>query len=67
MSHDRSHDSHGERKSTQALAKIQHSRANDEKQARKPKRKAAVVADPRNRLANGSVDPVTEEVKPAGE
>ncbi|MEZ2132233.1 MULTISPECIES: hypothetical protein [unclassified Sinorhizobium] len=63
MSHD--HDPHDKHKEPQALEKIQHSRANNEKQ--KPKRKAAVVADPRNRLVDGSVDPVTKEVKPAGE
>lgn len=65
MSHDQSHDPHGEREKPQALKKIQHSRAKDEKQEPKTKRTAAVVADPRNRLKDGSVDPVTKEVKPA--
>lgn len=61
-----SHDPHDKHKEPQALEKIQRSRANNEKQEPKQKRKAAVVADPRNRLVEGSVDPVTREIKPAG-
>ncbi len=64
MANDRPHDPQGEKESAQALAKIQHSRAHDEKQ--EPNRKqAAVVADPRKRLVDGKVDPATNELKPA--
>lgn len=57
------HDRHGE--NTQALAKIQHSRADDDNPPPRPDGKAAIVADPRNRLTEGVVDPVTKERKPA--
>jgi hypothetical protein len=55
-----------ERESQQPLAKIQHSRAKDNADPA-PKDRAAIVADPKNRLVDGSVDPVTKEVKPAGQ
>jgi hypothetical protein len=67
VSHDPSHDSNGEDESTQALAKIQHSRADDKKPEAKPDHEAAIVADPRKRLADGKTDPVTKERKPATE
>jgi hypothetical protein len=55
-----------ERESQQPLAKIQHSRAeNDADHTRKDH--APIVADPRNRLADGEVDPATKEIKPAPE
>jgi len=52
-----------ERKSNQVLAKIQHSEASHDEEA--PKDHAALVADPKKRLVDGAVDPVTQERKPA--
>ena len=66
MAHDQSHDPRRGQENTQALAKIQHSRAQDEKPSEKPD-EAAVVADPRNRLSHGKVDPATKELKPPRE
>ena len=57
-------DADGRQDNTQVLAKIQHSRADNPKARPEPK-KAAIVADPRNRLADGKVDTATGEVKPA--
>ena len=56
-----------ERQSHQPLAEIQHSRADNERLEPTPEPdQAALVADPRNRLVDGTVDPETEERKPAG-
>ncbi|MGV1793806.1 hypothetical protein [Rhizobium sp. A37_96] len=64
MAHDRSDDPHGGTQDKQALAKIQHSKAHDVDAMDKEDDKAPLVADPRNRLADGKVDPATKELKP---
>ncbi|KAA1176844.1 hypothetical protein FP026_27015 [Rhizobium tropici] len=65
MANDRSHDPRDGNEDKQALAKIQHSKAHDP--ARATKDKAKLVADPRNRLADGKVDPATRELEPKKE
>ena len=64
MAQDQSHDPHEDRESTQALAKIQHSEAHEADRVGEEDDKAPLVADPRNRLAEGKVDPATKELKP---
>ena len=64
MAQDRQNESHGEREKKQALAKIQHSKVRKDDRLNKEKDEASLVADPRNRLAEGKVDPVTKERKP---
>lgn len=64
MEHDRSQDSQRGKESEQSLAKIQHSKAHDVKQAADKDDKGPLVADPRNRLVDGKVDPVSKELKP---
>ncbi|AGB71141.1 hypothetical protein RTCIAT899_CH08770 [Rhizobium tropici CIAT 899] len=63
MAQDRD-ESNGEREKKQALAKIQHSKAHKSDRMNREKDGASVVADPRNRLAEGKTDPVTKERKP---
>lgn len=63
MAQDR-HESNGEREKKQALAKIQHSKAHQSDRMSREKDGASVVADPRNRLAEGKTDPATKERKP---
>jgi hypothetical protein len=58
------HESNGEREKKQALAKIQHSKAHQSDRMNREKDGASVVADPRNRLAEGKTDPATKERKP---
>ncbi|MBB3288841.1 MULTISPECIES: hypothetical protein [unclassified Rhizobium] len=67
MANDRSHDPQDGNEEKQALAKIQHSKAHDSVRVSKNRDKAKVVADPRNRLADGKVDPATRELKPKTE
>ncbi|AYG66213.1 MULTISPECIES: hypothetical protein [unclassified Rhizobium] len=67
MANDRSHDPRDGNEDKQALAKIQHSKARDPARAAKNKDNAELVADPRNRLAGGKVDPATRELKPKKE
>lgn len=64
MAHDRSDDPHGGTRGKQALEKIQHSKAHDADAMENEGDKAPLVADPRNRLADGKVDPATKELKP---
>ncbi|NLS16011.1 hypothetical protein HGP16_05465 [Rhizobium sp. P40RR-XXII] len=67
MAHDQSHDPRDGNEGKQALAKIQHSKAHDADRTAKDKDNAKLVADPRNRLAGGKVDPATRELKPTKE
>lgn len=67
MANDRSHDPRDGNEGKQALAKIQHSKAHDSVRVAKNKDKAKLVADPRNRLADGKVDPATRELEPKKE
>lgn len=62
MADEESHDPRRGKENTQALAKIQHSKAHGIKQEADDK--APLVADPRNRLADGKIDPATKELKP---
>lgn len=64
MAQDRQSESDGEREKKQALAKIQHSKIRKDERLNKEKDEASLVADPRNRLAEGKVDPLTKERKP---
>jgi hypothetical protein len=64
LARDRQSEPHGGREKKQALAKIQHSKVRKGDQRNKDKDEASLVADPRNRLAEGKVDPVTKERKP---
>lgn len=64
MVRDQSHDPQRGKENEQSLAKIQHSKAHDAKQAADTDGKSTLVADPRNRLMDGKVDPVTKELKP---
>ncbi|WP_349958227.1 hypothetical protein [Rhizobium sp. ZPR3] len=64
MAQDRESESHGGHEKKQALAKIQHSKIRKNARLNKEKNEASLVADPRNRLAEGKVDPVTKERKP---
>ncbi|OEC98999.1 hypothetical protein A9Z06_20860 [Rhizobium sp. YK2] len=64
MAQDRQSESHGGREKKQALAKIQHSEIRKDDRLNKEKDEASLVADPRNRLAEGKVDLVTKERKP---
>lgn len=64
MAQDRQNESHGEHEKKQALAKIQHSKVRKDDRLNKEKDEASLVADPRNRLTEGKVDPVTKERKP---
>ena len=64
MAHDQSDDPHRGKQNEQSLAKIQHSKAHDVKSSADPDGESALVADPRNRLVDGKVDPVTKELKP---
>ena len=66
MAQDQQREPRGSRDKKQALAKIQHSKAPEGERVAKEKNKAALVADPRNRLADGKVDPATRERKPKG-
>ncbi|MGV1757627.1 hypothetical protein [Rhizobium sp. P44RR-XXIV] len=66
MVHDQSLNPKRGKENEQSLAKIQHSKAHDVKKAADTTGKSALVADPRNRLADGKVDPVTRELKPKG-
>ncbi|WP_141683623.1 hypothetical protein [Rhizobium sp. AC27/96] len=66
LAEDQSRNPHGGRENEQSLAKIQHSKAHDVKQAADTDDKGALVADPRNRLVDGKIDPVTKELKPKG-
>ncbi|MFK0165472.1 hypothetical protein [Rhizobium sp. NPDC090279] len=66
MAQDQQREPHGGRESKQALAKIQHSKAHESKRLAEEKDEAPLVADPRNRLVGGKVDPVTRERKPKG-
>lgn len=67
MADDQSRDPPREKESEQSLAKIQHSKARDVKQPADPDEESALVADPRNRLVDGKVDPATKELKPKRE
>jgi hypothetical protein len=64
MADEESHDPRRGKENTQALAKIQHSKAHGVKQEAGADDKAPLVADPRNRLADGKIDPATKELKP---
>ena len=64
MADEESHDPRRGKENTQALAKIQHSKAHGVKQEAHADEKAPLVADPRNRLADGKIDPATKELKP---
>lgn len=64
LADDRSNDPQRGNDNQQSLAKIQHSKAHDVKQAADIDGKSTLVADPRNRLVDGKVDPVTKELKP---
>ncbi|MDK4702362.1 MULTISPECIES: hypothetical protein [unclassified Rhizobium] len=64
MAQDRQSESQGGREKKQALAKIQHSKVRKDDRSNKEKDEASLVADPRNRLAEGKVDPLTKERKP---
>ncbi|GAC1042154.1 hypothetical protein [Rhizobium sp. No.120] len=64
MVQDRQNDTNGGRGKKQALAKIQHGRAHASARMNREKDQAPVVADPRNRLADGKIDPETKERKP---
>jgi hypothetical protein len=65
VSSDRRHETHGEGQDDQPLANINDSRAEGDEETLK-RRRAAIVADPTKRLAEGKTDPGTGEVKPAG-
>ncbi|TXH82810.1 MAG: hypothetical protein E6Q77_05625 [Rhizobium sp.] len=67
MAQDPSNDSHREKQSKQTLARIQHSKAQHVDPEAAEEDHAPLVADPRNRLADGEVDPATKELKPKGE
>ncbi len=64
MAYDQSRNPQGEKQNKQSLAKIQHSKAHHEGGAAEKENNAPLVADPRNRLADGKTDPVTKELKP---
>ncbi len=64
MAYDQSRNPQGEKQNKQSLAKIQHSKAHHEDRAAEEQNKAPLVADPRNRLRGGKIDPVTKELKP---
>lgn len=64
MTEDRSPKPGGNGDNRQSLAKIQHSKAHRGEEDETPDR-ATVVADPRNRLEHGKIDPATHEKKPA--
>ena len=64
MADEESHDPRRVKENTQTLAKIQHSKAHGVKQEADTDDKAPLVADPRNRLADGKIDPATKELKP---
>ncbi|MGY5776996.1 hypothetical protein [Rhizobium sp. LEGMi135b] len=64
MAQDRQSEARGGREKKQALAKIQHSKIRKDDRLNKEKDEASLVADPRNRLAKGKIDPVTKERKP---
>ena len=64
MASDRSHAPGEEKQNEQSLAKIQHSKAQKAKKPSDQDGKSALVADPRNRLVNGKLDPATKELKP---
>ncbi|MBB6487479.1 hypothetical protein [Rhizobium lusitanum] len=61
---DQTRDPDSRKESKQPLAKIQHSKADGPKKSKATDKKSAIVADPRNRLADGKVDPSTKERKP---
>jgi hypothetical protein len=66
LAQDQQSQPHGSRDKKQALEKIQHSKARDGERVAKEKDEAPLVADPRNRLADGKVDPANRERKPKG-
>ncbi|PST20445.1 hypothetical protein C7U61_09350 [Rhizobium sp. JAB6] len=66
MAQERQDESKGGREKKQALAEIQHSKAHENDRMNREKDGASVVADPRNRLVDGKIDPVTKERKPSG-
>ncbi|MFS8051027.1 hypothetical protein [Rhizobium sp. BR 314] len=53
------------KESKQPFAKIQHSKADGPKKSKAADEESAIVADPRNRLADGKVDPSTKKRKPS--
>lgn len=66
MAYDQSNNPQEGREKKQALAKIQHSKAQKHDRMTNGKDEAPLVADPRNRLADGKTDPATKERKPKG-
>ena len=64
MSHDQRQVPYEGGKSAQTVNGIRHGGMDDGKQDSKLKKRAAVVADPKNRLVDGEIDPVTKELKP---
>jgi len=62
---DQAHDPNHGRESKQPLAKIQHSKARGPTKPEAEDEGSAIVADPRNRLADGQVDQSTKELKPS--
>ncbi|NLR96019.1 hypothetical protein HGP17_04155 [Rhizobium sp. P38BS-XIX] len=67
MANDQSDERGREKESNQPLAKIQHSRAHEPDHRADPDGESTLVADPRNRLVDGKVDPETKEREPKRE
>ncbi|MGG6893508.1 hypothetical protein [Rhizobium sp. BR 315] len=64
LASDRSSAPSEDKENEQPLAKIQRSEVHKANKSQEPDGKGALVADPRNRLVNGKLDPATKELKP---